>query len=115
MMRHVADQSFVRTVLRLESHKEPPRLATHHLSRLLGREQLGLLNGPKWKPTGRPLRNPLLRRRCAAAGHSKLLRTMEKRIRATATGAFEFDIALLTMLIGIDALGLSPLSHSFHC
>ena len=111
----------VRTVLRLESHKEPPRLASHHLSRLLGREQLGLLNGPKWKAHRSAITKsftPTALRTLQVAVRTVIqncVRTMEERIRATAKGAFEFDIAVLMKLIGIDALGLSSLSYSFDC
>lgn len=118
ILTHAKD---VLTVLRHESHKTAPRLVLHHLSHLLGPEQLGLLNGPKWKAH----RSAILKsfntnsvRALRVAVHrvaQTAVATLKKRINATKDKCFEFDIEVLMKLIGIDTLGLSALSYNFRC
>ena len=111
----------VLAVLRHESHKAAPRLALHHLSHLLGPEQLGLLNGPEWKAHRSAITksfNPNSLRSLRVAVHrvaQTIVATLKKRIRETPDKCFEFDIEVLMKLIGIDTLGLSAFSFNFGC
>ena len=119
----LTDARDVRYVLRHETHKSAPTLAFHHLSRLLGTEQLGFLNGPKWKAHRaailRGLANPAALgrlRRDVLRVTQTVTRTLQDRIirqQQQIDDYYEFEICKLMILISIDSLGLSALSFPF--